>query len=115
MAGIFQYMQSLGAASGFAPPPLLFPPADSTQFYTCVSIKLLVMYDIYSSGLTHAISSLCKDNQRHQTTRMDRSALRRTCPTVHYADDLLVVIARLMFVKLVILMFVVILMSVKNL
>jgi hypothetical protein len=25
------------------------------------------MYDIYSSGLTHAISSLCKINQRHQT------------------------------------------------
>jgi hypothetical protein len=27
IAELFQYMQSLGAASGFAPPPLLFPLA----------------------------------------------------------------------------------------
>jgi geranylgeranyl pyrophosphate synthase len=73
------------------------------------------MCDIYSFGLTLAISSLCKDNRRHQTTLMDHSALRRTSPTAHYADDLLVMIVRLMFVKLVILMFVLVLMSVKNL
>jgi hypothetical protein len=28
MAEMFQYMQSLGAAHGFALPPLLFPPVD---------------------------------------------------------------------------------------
>jgi hypothetical protein len=59
---IFQYMQSLGAASSFAPPPSLFPPADPTQFSTPVSIKILVLYDIYSLGLTNAICSLCRDN-----------------------------------------------------
>jgi hypothetical protein len=28
MAEMFQYMQSLGAAQGFAPPPPLFPTVD---------------------------------------------------------------------------------------
>jgi hypothetical protein len=37
---------------------------------------------------------------------MDHVALRRTSPTAHHADDLLVVIVRLMFVKHVILLFV---------
>jgi hypothetical protein len=73
MVEMFQYMQSLGAAHGFAPPPPLFPPVDPAQFHTPVSIKILVLYDIYSSGITHAISSLCKDNLgQHPTTLMDR-------------------------------------------
>jgi hypothetical protein len=62
MTEMFQYMQSLGAASGFAPTPLLFPTSDPAQFHTPVSIKILVLHDIYSSGLIHAISSLCRDN-----------------------------------------------------
>jgi hypothetical protein len=37
---MFQYMQSLGTASGFAPPPPLFPLADPTQFSTPMSIKI---------------------------------------------------------------------------
>jgi hypothetical protein len=84
----------------------LFPPADLAQFHTPMSIKILVLLDIYSSSLTHAISSLCRNNRRHQTIPTDRPALRRTSPATHLADDLLVVIVRLMFVKLVILMFV---------
>jgi hypothetical protein len=76
MVEIFEYMQSLGTTSCFAPPPSLFPPADPAQFSTPVSIKILVLYDIYSFGLTNAISSLCRDNRRHQTTLMDRLALR---------------------------------------
>jgi hypothetical protein len=75
MVEMFQYMQSLGVAQGFAPPPLLFPPVDPAQFHTPVSTKILVLHDIYSSGLTHAISSLSKDNQRHQTTIMDRQPI----------------------------------------
>jgi hypothetical protein len=62
MAKMFQYMQSLGVASGFAPPPLLFPAADPTQIHTPVSTKIQVLDDIYSSSLTHAIPSLCRDN-----------------------------------------------------
>jgi hypothetical protein len=42
MAEMFQYMQSLGAALGFAPPPPLFPTVDHALFYTPVSIKILV-------------------------------------------------------------------------
>jgi hypothetical protein len=42
MAEMFQYMQSLGAAQGIAPPPLLFPPVDSALFHTPVSIKIIV-------------------------------------------------------------------------
>ena len=62
MVKMFKYMQSLGAAHGFAPPPLLFPPVDPAQFHTPVSIKILVLHEIYSSGITHAISSLYRDN-----------------------------------------------------
>jgi hypothetical protein len=42
MAKMFQYMQSLGAAQGFAPPPPLFPSVDPAQFHTHVSIKIVV-------------------------------------------------------------------------
>jgi ArsR family metal-binding transcriptional regulator len=61
MAKIFQYMQSLGAAQIFAPLPPLFPPVEPAQFHTHVSIKILVMHDIYLSGITHAISSPISD------------------------------------------------------
>jgi hypothetical protein len=37
--------------------PPLFPTANPAQFHTPVSIKILVLHDIYSSGLTHAIYS----------------------------------------------------------
>jgi hypothetical protein len=90
MAEMFQYMQSLGAAQGFAPPPLLFSPLDPAQFHTPVSIKILVLRDIYLSGITHAISSLCRDNmRRHPTTLMDRPARRHTSPAAHLAQYLL--------------------------
>jgi hypothetical protein len=75
MVEMIQYMQSLGVAQCLAPPPLLFPPADPTHFHTPVSIKILVLHNIYSSGLTHAITSLCRDNWRHRTTLIDRPAL----------------------------------------
>jgi hypothetical protein len=89
MAEMFQYIQSLGAAHGFAPPPSLFPSVDPAQFHTPVSIKILVIHDIYSSGITHAISSLCRDNLgRHRTTLMDRPAHRRTSPAAHF-DEIL--------------------------
>jgi hypothetical protein len=42
MAENFQYMQSLGAAQGFAPPPPLFPIVDPALFHTPVSTKILV-------------------------------------------------------------------------
>jgi hypothetical protein len=61
-----------------------------------MSIKILVLHDIYLSGITYAISSLCRDNLRHPTTLMDRLAHHRTCPASHLAGDLqLVVIVRL--------------------
>jgi hypothetical protein len=86
---MFHYMQSLGTAHGFAPPPLLFPPVDPAQFHTPVSIKILVLHDIYSSGIIHTISSLCRDNLgRHPTTLMDHLAHRRTSPTAHL-DEIL--------------------------
>jgi hypothetical protein len=85
---MFQYMQSLDTAQGFSPPPLLFPPADPAQFHTHVSIKILVMHDIYSSGITHAISSLCRDNLWHPTTLMDRPPHRRTSPAAHLVEIL---------------------------
>jgi hypothetical protein len=44
MAEMFQYMQSLGAAQGIAPPPPLFPPVDLALFNTPVSIKIVVRY-----------------------------------------------------------------------
>jgi hypothetical protein len=50
------------------------------------------LHDIYSSGITHAISSLCRDNLRHTTTLMDRPAHRRTSLAAHLADDLLLVV-----------------------
>jgi hypothetical protein len=95
MAETFQYMQSLGAAHGYAPPPPLFPPFDPTQFYTLVSIKILVLHDIYSSGITYAISSLCRDNLgRHPTTLIDCPAHRHTSPAAHLADVLLNLVVR---------------------
>jgi hypothetical protein len=42
MAEMFQYMQSLGAAQGIAPPSPLFPPVDPALFHTPVSIKIVV-------------------------------------------------------------------------
>jgi hypothetical protein len=42
MAEMFQYMQSLGATQGFAPPPSLFPTIDPALFHTPVSIKIVV-------------------------------------------------------------------------
>ena len=42
MAEMFQYMQSLGAAQGIAPPPPLFPPVAPTLFHTPVSTKIVV-------------------------------------------------------------------------
>ena len=42
MAEMFQYMQSLGAAQGFALPPPLFPAVDPTLFHTPMSIKIVV-------------------------------------------------------------------------
>jgi hypothetical protein len=86
---MFQYMQSLGAASSFAPPPLLFPATESPRFSTTVSMKILVVYDVYSSDFTHAISSLCRINRRHQTTVMVRPTLRLTSPAGHLVDVLL--------------------------
>jgi hypothetical protein len=60
--------------------PLLFPLADPAPFSTLVSIKILVMYDMYSSGLTHAISSLCRINRRHKKPWWFALALHRTSP-----------------------------------
>jgi hypothetical protein len=42
MVEMFQYMQSLDAAQGFAPPPPLFPIIDPALFHTPVSIKIVV-------------------------------------------------------------------------
>jgi hypothetical protein len=44
MAEMFQYMQSLAAAQGYAPPPPLFPTIDPALFHTPVSIKIVVRY-----------------------------------------------------------------------
>jgi hypothetical protein len=86
---MFHYMQSLGVAQGFAPPPPLFSTVDLAQFHTPVSIKILVLHDIYSFGITHAISSLCRDNLgRHPTILMDRLAHRRTSTAAHL-DEIL--------------------------
>jgi hypothetical protein len=98
MAEMFQYMQSLGAAQGFAPPPLLFPRADPAQFHTPVHIKILVMHDIYSSGITHTISSLYRDNLRHPTILVDCPAHRRTSLAAHLVDVLLNLVVRHVYV-----------------
>jgi hypothetical protein len=87
-------MQSLGVAQGFAPLPQFFPLTNPGQFHTPVSIKILVLHDIYSSGITHAIFSLCRDNLRHPITFMDRSAHRRTNPPTHLVDVLLNLVER---------------------
>jgi hypothetical protein len=42
MAEILQYMQSRGAAQGFALPPPLFPTVDPAFFHTSMSIKIVV-------------------------------------------------------------------------
>jgi hypothetical protein len=63
MTEMFQYMQRLGAAQSFAPQTPLFPTVDPAQLHTPVSIKILVLHDIYLSGITYAISSLCRDMQ----------------------------------------------------
>jgi hypothetical protein len=82
-------MHSLDIAHGLAPPPPLFPLVDTAQFHTPVSIKILVLHDIYSSDITHAISSLRRDNLgRHPTTLMDRPTHRRTSPAAHFAEIL---------------------------
>jgi hypothetical protein len=39
---MFQYMQSLSAAQGFASPPQLFPAVDPAMFHTPMSIKIVV-------------------------------------------------------------------------
>ena len=44
MAEMFQYMQSLGAAQGFALPPPLFPTVDPAFFHTPVSMKIVVRW-----------------------------------------------------------------------
>jgi hypothetical protein len=89
MAEMFQYMQSLDAAHGFAPPPSLFPPVDPALFDTPLSIKILVLRDIYPPGITHAISSLCRDNLGwHPTTPMDRPTHRHPSPAAHLAEIL---------------------------
>jgi hypothetical protein len=55
MVKMFQYMRSLDAAQVFAPPPSLFSTVDPPQFHTPVSIKIILLYDIYLSGITHPI------------------------------------------------------------
>jgi hypothetical protein len=42
MEEMFEYMQSLGAAQGFAPPPPLFPTVDPALFHTPMTIKIVV-------------------------------------------------------------------------
>jgi hypothetical protein len=66
----------------------MFPTTKPAQFHTLVSIKILVLHDIYSSGLTHAIPSPCRDNRRHRTTLMDHPAHHRTSPAAHIAEIL---------------------------
>jgi hypothetical protein len=73
----------------FCSTTFIVPPVDSTQFHTPLSIKILVLHDIYSSGITHAISSLCRDNlARHPTTLMDRLAHCLTTPVARL-DEIL--------------------------
>jgi hypothetical protein len=65
MANILQYMQSPSVAMGLSLPAALFAPPPP-QLSTHVSMRFLVMYDIYLSCLTHVFCSLCRVNQRHQ-------------------------------------------------
>ena len=54
MAEILQYMQSLGAATGVAPPPSLFAPPPPPHYSTPVSINVLVcmfMLTVKPSGV----------------------------------------------------------------
>ena len=56
MVEILQYMQSLGAAMGVAPPPSLFapPPPPTPHYSTPMSINVLVcmfMLMVKSSGI----------------------------------------------------------------
>jgi hypothetical protein len=53
-------------------------------------MKNLVVYDIYSYDLTHAISSLWRINRWHRTTLK----VRRTSPAGHLADVLLNLVVR---------------------
>jgi hypothetical protein len=58
MVKMFQYMQSLGATQGFAPPPSLLSQADPAWFHTPMSIKILVMHMIYIYLVSHMQSLL---------------------------------------------------------
>jgi hypothetical protein len=54
MVEILQYMQSIGAATGVAPPPSLFAPPPPPHYSTPVSINVLVcmfMLTVKSSGV----------------------------------------------------------------
>ena len=54
MAEILQYMQSLSAATGVAPPPSLFAPPPPPHYSTPVSINILVcmfMLTVKPSGV----------------------------------------------------------------
>ena len=54
MVEILQYMQSLGAATGVAPPPSLFAPPPPPHYSTPVSINVLVcmfMLTVKPSGV----------------------------------------------------------------
>jgi hypothetical protein len=62
MAVMFHCMQSLGAALGFAPPPPLFSEAEPPQFYTPLSMKVLVVYDIYVHLVSHMQSLFCVES-----------------------------------------------------
>jgi hypothetical protein len=54
MVEILQYMQSIGAATGVAPPPSLFAPPPPPHYSTPVSINVLVcmfMLTVKPSGV----------------------------------------------------------------
>jgi hypothetical protein len=86
--------------TGSVPPPLLFPPANSAQLYTPMNVKTLVLHDIYSSGLTHAIFSRCRDNRWHQTTSWTaHPAHHRTSLAAYLVDDFLVVLVILIQIQ----------------
>jgi hypothetical protein len=71
-----------------------------------MSIKILVLHDIYFFDITHTISSLYRDNLgQHQTTLMDLPTHRHTNPVAHLFSLvvilMLVNLCELMLVKLV--------------